>query len=86
MIKIERISYQKLQFTYPLASVKDFQATEEALSPQERTSSTSKHEISYFFSTQISGVSYLQVADSHHFNADPDPDFHFNADQEPVLY
>jgi hypothetical protein len=32
--------------TYPLASIKDVQATGEAFSPQKRTSSTSKHEIS----------------------------------------
>jgi hypothetical protein len=31
-----------LQFTYPLASIKDSQATGEAFSPQKRTSSTSK--------------------------------------------
>jgi hypothetical protein len=31
---------QKLQFTYPLASIKDAQATGEAFSPQKRTSST----------------------------------------------
>jgi hypothetical protein len=37
---------QKLQFTYPWASIKDYQATEEPFSPQKRTSSTSKHEIS----------------------------------------
>jgi hypothetical protein len=33
-------------FTYPSASIKDFQATEEAFCPQKRTFSTSKHEIS----------------------------------------
>jgi hypothetical protein len=33
--------------------VKDFQATEEAFSPQKRTSSTSKHEISNFFLTFV---------------------------------
>ncbi len=37
--------YQKLQFTYPQASRKDGLATEEAFSPQKRTSSTAKHEI-----------------------------------------
>jgi hypothetical protein len=40
----------KLQFTYPWASIKDTQATEEAFSPQKRTSSTSKHENSLLFS------------------------------------
>jgi hypothetical protein len=29
---------KKLQFTYPLASIKDVQAKEEAFSPQKRTS------------------------------------------------
>jgi hypothetical protein len=37
---------KKVQFTYPYASIKDVQATGEAFSPQKRTSSTSKHEIS----------------------------------------
>ncbi len=37
---------QKLQFTCPKASLKDVQATKEAFSPQKRTSSASKHEIS----------------------------------------
>jgi hypothetical protein len=41
---------RKLQFTYPLASIKDVQATGEASSPQKKTSSTSKHENSLFFS------------------------------------
>ncbi len=36
---------KKLQFTYPQAIIKDVQATGEALSPQKRTSSTSKDEI-----------------------------------------
>jgi hypothetical protein len=38
--------YQKLQLTYPLASIKDVQVTKEDFSYQKRTSSTSKHEIS----------------------------------------
>jgi hypothetical protein len=37
---------KKLQFTYPWAPIKEVQATEEDFSPQKRTSSTSKHEIS----------------------------------------
>jgi hypothetical protein len=39
---------QKLQFTYPQASIKDVQVTKEAFSSQKRTSTTSssKHEIS----------------------------------------
>ncbi len=39
----------KLQFTYPKVSIKDAQATGEALSPQKKTSSTSKHEITSLF-------------------------------------
>jgi hypothetical protein len=38
--------HQKLQFTYPYASIKDVQAARKAFSPQKRTSSASKHEIS----------------------------------------
>jgi hypothetical protein len=41
---------KKFQFTYPLASTKNFQATGEAFSPQKRTSSISKHEIFSLFS------------------------------------
>jgi hypothetical protein len=41
--------YQKLQFSYPYASIKDVQATEEAFSAQKRTSITSKLKISSFF-------------------------------------
>jgi hypothetical protein len=37
---------KKLQFTFPEASKKDAQATGEAFIPQNRISSTSKHEIS----------------------------------------
>ncbi len=36
---------QKLQYTYSHAFIKDVQATGEALSPQKRTSRTSKDEI-----------------------------------------
>jgi hypothetical protein len=41
---------QKLQFTYPQASIKDAQATGEPFNPQKRTFSTSKHENSVLFS------------------------------------
>ncbi len=40
---------QNLQFTYPQASIRAFQATGEAFSLQKRTFSTSKHEISLLF-------------------------------------
>jgi hypothetical protein len=36
---------QKLHFTYPLAFIKNVQATGEAFRPQKGTSSTSKDEI-----------------------------------------
>jgi hypothetical protein len=45
--------YQKLQFTYPSASMKDKQATGVAFGPQKRTSSTSKHEFFQFFSAFV---------------------------------
>jgi hypothetical protein len=41
---------KKMQFTYPMASIKNVQATGEVFSPQKRTLSTSKHEISSLFS------------------------------------
>jgi hypothetical protein len=37
--------YQKLQLTYPYASIKYVQVTEEAFSSQKRPSNTSKHEL-----------------------------------------
>ncbi len=36
---------QKLQFTYPQASIKNVQVSEEAFSSQKRPSNTSKHEL-----------------------------------------
>jgi hypothetical protein len=39
------VVYYRMQFIWPLASMKDNHATGEAFSPQMRTSSTSKHEI-----------------------------------------
>jgi hypothetical protein len=44
---------KKLQFSYPLASIKDVQATGDAFSPYKRTSSTSKHENSLLSSTFV---------------------------------
>jgi hypothetical protein len=41
---------KKMQFNYPLAFIKDAQATREAFSLKKRTSSTSKHKISLLFS------------------------------------
>ncbi len=40
---------QKLQFTYPKASIKNVQVTEEAFSSQKKPSNTSKHELINFF-------------------------------------
>ncbi len=57
-----------VQITYP--SLKDVQVTEEAFSFQKRTSSTSKHEISKFFST-LWVIFALLDPDSE---TDPDPD------------
>jgi hypothetical protein len=49
-LKLKKNIQLVLPFTYPLASIKDAQATGEAFSPQKRTSSTSKYENSVFFS------------------------------------
>jgi hypothetical protein len=49
MKKMKYFSDTKLQFTYPYASIIDVKATGEALSPQKRTSSSSKQEISVLF-------------------------------------
>jgi hypothetical protein len=64
---------QKLQFTFPLASIKDSQATGEAFSPQKRTSSTSKEKkiLSFF---QFFGVIFALL------DPDPDPTAQINAD------
>ncbi len=55
---------QKLQFTYPQASIKNVQVTEEAFSSQKRPSNTSKHDFFKFFSTFVGHFALL----------DPDPD------------
>ncbi len=56
---------QKLQFSYHQASIKNVQATGEAFSPQQRTSSIPKLEISSLFS--IFWVIFALL------NPDPDP-------------
>jgi hypothetical protein len=43
--KIKGFLDQKLQFTYPEASIKNVQVTEEAFCSQKRPSNTSKHEL-----------------------------------------
>jgi hypothetical protein len=67
---------QKLQFTYPWASIKDAQATGKAFRPPKRTSSTSKHENSVLFL-------FLWVIFAL---LDPDPGTQINADPQPCLY
>ncbi len=52
---------QKLQFTMPLASIKDAQATREAFSPQKRTSSSSKHESFYFLFLWVIMSSWIRI-------------------------
>ncbi len=61
--KIDIFSYRKLQFTFPYASIKDVKATGEAVSPQKRTYSTSKHETFLTFSCFVGHFAFL----------DPDP-------------
>jgi hypothetical protein len=67
--KIKYFFDQKLQFTYPLTSIKEFQVAE-AFSPQRRTSSTSKHEISIFLYifVVLKLPSWIRIP-----NPDPDP-------------
>jgi hypothetical protein len=61
---------QKLQFTYPYASIKDVQVTKEAFSFQKITSSTSKHEIfsNFFYFSESFLPSWIRIP-----NTDPDP-------------
>ncbi len=61
------ISYllnKKLQ-SFPWASMKDVQATRKAFSHQERTSSTSKHDISSLFSIFVGNFDVLYPADQN---------------------
>ncbi len=71
-----------MQFAYPLASIKDSQATGEAFSPQKRTSSTSKDENSVLFSI-FWGQFCPPGSGSAIFYADPDPTAQINADPDP---
>jgi hypothetical protein len=54
---------QKLQFTYPQASLKDFHTTGKAVSPLKKISITSKHEIPQLFLSLLVLLTLL----------DPDP-------------
>jgi hypothetical protein len=64
---------QKLQFTYPSASIKDAQATREAFSHQKRTSSTSKYENSCLYFVSHFAFLDLDPDLATQINADPDP-------------
>jgi hypothetical protein len=66
---------RKLQFTYSEASIKDAEATGEAVSPPKRTSINSKHENSLLFSLFV-GLFALR-------DPDPDPATQINADPDP---
>ncbi len=52
-IQLKKMFGSKPKFTYPQASIKYEQVTEEAFSSQKRTSSTSKHKNSLIFSTFV---------------------------------
>jgi hypothetical protein len=60
---------QKLQFTYPQASIKDVQDTEETFSPQKRTSSTSTF---LHFCGSFLLLSWIRTQPTKVVNADPD--------------
>jgi hypothetical protein len=62
---------QKLQFTYPYASIKSVQVTEKAFSSQKRISSTSKHEFPYFFYFCASFFPLLDPDPLTQLNPDP---------------
>jgi hypothetical protein len=77
--------YQKLQFNYPWASIKDAQATGETFSSQKRTSITLKDENSVFF---FLGGSFLPSGiririRNLYVDPDPDPAAQINADLVP---
>ncbi len=66
---------QKLQFTFPWASIQEAQATGEAFRPQKRTSRTTKREISLLFSIFVGHFVLL--------DANPDPATQINVDPDP---
>ncbi len=77
--KIKFFQDQKLKFTYPQASIKKVQVTEEAFSSQKRPSNTSKHELFKKKSTFVghfcppgSGSGSTDPIESGS-NPDPDP-------------
>jgi hypothetical protein len=70
---------QKLQFTYPWASIKNAKVTEEVFSTQKRPSNTSKHELKKFFYFCGSFLpSWIRIP-----NPDPDPLTRLNPDPDP---
>ncbi len=64
-----------MQFTYPYASTKDVQVTKEDFSSQNRTSGTSKHEMSYFF--LLFWVIFAPL--------DPDPDYEYGSGSTDLI-
>ncbi len=65
---------QKLQFTYPWASIKDVQATGETFSTQKRTSSTSKHEFFKLLSNFVGHFCPLGSGSSDLIESGSNPD------------
>ncbi len=84
-LKLKEIKFffdQKLQFTYPKASIKNVQVTEEAFSCQKRPSNTSKHEPVKQIST-FGGHFCPPGSGSGFPNTDPDPLTRLNPDTDP---
>jgi hypothetical protein len=73
---------QKLQFTYPYASIKYVQVAEETFSSQKRPSNTSKHELLQFFFYFCGSFlpSWIRIPNT---DPDPDPPARLNTDPDP---
>ncbi len=67
-VKLFLCFFGSKQFTYPLAAIKDVQATCEAFIPQKRTSSTSKLAFLHFCGSFCPSWIRIRIP-----NADPDP-------------
>jgi hypothetical protein len=65
--------HEKLQFSYPWASIKDVKATEEVFIPEKRTSSTSETEFLHFRGLFLPSWKRIRIRSP---NADPDPADH----------
>ncbi len=79
---------QKLQFTYPYASIKNVQVTEEAFSSQKRPSNTSKHELFKKISTFVGHLdpdpdSESGSTDPIESRSNPDPNTDSDPDMQP---